>query len=160
MISARTRARTKTAAADRSRVGGRASPSIAALRWGLLSQPSLRSFNEGDLAGAVRVFSSDVTFVAPGKSAVAGVYDGREGVATFFSRLHELSGSSLRIALEDVIANDDRMILFLRFTAKRENHDLDVVVAGFHDDLAEDGWRKATFLPDDLAAFDRFFQPI
>jgi ketosteroid isomerase-like protein len=120
---------------------------------------SLRSFNEGDLASAVRVFSSDVTFVAPGKSAVAGVYEGRDGVVTFFERLHELSGGSLGIALEDVIANDDRMILFLRFTGKRDGNDLDVVVAGFHDDLREDGWRKATFLPDDLASFDRFFQP-
>jgi hypothetical protein len=86
------------------------------------------------------------------------VYHGRDGVAGFFARLHELSGGSFKAALEEVIANDDRMILFLRFTASRDGHDLDVVVAGFHDDRGEDGWRKATFLPDDLAAFDRFFQ--
>jgi hypothetical protein len=119
---------------------------------------SVASFNTGDLASAVRSFSSEVTFAAPGKSAVAGVYHGREGVARFFTQLHELSGGSLRIALEEVLANDDRMILFLRFTASRDGHDLDVVIAGFHDDLGDDGWRKATFLPDDLASFDRFFQ--
>jgi hypothetical protein len=40
----------------------------------------------------------------------------------------------------------------------RRRHDgLDVAIAGFHSDRGPEGWRKATFLPDDLAAFDRFF---
>ncbi len=119
---------------------------------------SVASFNTGDLASSVRSFSSEVTFVAPGKSAVAGVYHGREGVAEFFAKLQELSGGSFKVELEEVLANRERMILFLRFTASRDGHNLDVVIAGFHDDLGEDGWRKATFLPDDLASFDRFFQ--
>jgi ketosteroid isomerase-like protein len=119
---------------------------------------SLASFNTGDVAGAIRTFSEEVTFVVPGKSAVAGVYKGRDGVGSFFAQLHELSGGSFRATLEDVLANDDRMILFLHFTASHEGRDLDLVVAGFHDDWGQDGWRMATFLPDDLASFDRFFQ--
>jgi hypothetical protein len=49
------------------------------------------------------------------------------------------------------------MVLFLRFTGQRDGRDLDLVIAGFHTDRGPEGWRRATFLPDDLVAFDRFF---
>lgn len=60
--------------------------------------------------------------------------------------------------VEKVLANDHRMVLVLRLTAERDGEQLNVLIAGFHDDLGPDGWRKARLLPDDLGAFDHFFR--
>jgi hypothetical protein len=102
-------------------------------------------------------FAPDVVFVVPGKSALAGVYRGREGVSNFFSGLHSRSGGTFNVEPREVLTNDDHMVLFLHFTGQRGSDKLDVLIAGFHSDRDPDGWRKATFLPDDLTAFDRFF---
>jgi hypothetical protein len=96
-------------------------------------------------------------FIALGHSAVAGTHRGRDGIRQFFERLYELAGGSLVIVPAEVLSNDDQLVLFLRFTGQRDGQTLDVTVAGFHSDHGPDGWRRATFLPDDVAAFDRFF---
>ena len=119
---------------------------------------SLHAFNAGAMDDVVRQFAPDVTFTAPGHSAVAGVYRGRDGVRSFMGRLYELSGGTLTISHNEVLSDDEHLVLFLRFAGQRKGERLDCVVAGFHSDLGPDGWRQATFLPDDLAAFDRFFR--
>jgi ketosteroid isomerase-like protein len=119
----------------------------------------LRPFNQGAFAASVAAFSDEAVFVAPGQSAVAGTYRGRTGISDFFNRLYALSDGSLKVEPMEVLANDRHMVLFLHFTGRRDDATLDVVVAGFHRDRGPDGWRRATFLPDDQAAFDRFFHP-
>jgi hypothetical protein len=119
---------------------------------------SLDTFNMGAVS-AVDHFAPDVVFIVPGKSALAGIYRGREGVSEFFGGLHSRSGGAFNVEPYEVLTNDEHMVLFLHFSGQRGDDGLDVVIAGFHSDRGPEGWRKATFLPDDLAAFDRFFAP-
>jgi hypothetical protein len=119
---------------------------------------ALETFNSG-AASAVDHFAPDVVFTVPGKSALAGTYRGRDGVAEFFGALHSLSDGTFKVEPVEVLANDEHMVLFLHFTGQRGSVGLDVVMAGFHSDHRPEGWQKATFLPDDLAAFDLFFTP-
>jgi hypothetical protein len=114
-------------------------------------------FNQGLFETSVSAFSDQVVFTAPGASAVAGTYRGKAGVGEFFQRLYTLSGGTLKVEPIEVLADDRHMVLFLRFTGARPGAHLNVVIAGFHSDRGADGWRRATFLPDDQAAFDRFF---
>jgi ketosteroid isomerase-like protein len=115
-------------------------------------------FNRGtDDAKTLEQFADDVTFVVPGRSALAGTYKGRDNLARFFAGLHEMSGGTFKADVEEILPGEERMVLFMRFTAERDGENLDVVMAGFHDDHGPDGWRKASFLVDDQAAFDRFF---
>ncbi|MGH2704111.1 MAG: nuclear transport factor 2 family protein [Actinomycetota bacterium] len=118
---------------------------------------SVSSFNVGDDAATLEQFAPDVTFVVPGHSVLAGTYRGREELGRFFRKLHELSGGTFQVSLEEVLSNEHRLVLFMHFIAERPGQNLNVLMAGFHDDRGPDGWRRATFLPDDLAAFDRFF---
>jgi ketosteroid isomerase-like protein len=120
---------------------------------------SVRDFNAGSIEDATKAFAPDVEFTVPGKSAVAGTYRGREGVADFFRRMHELSGGTLTVTPDEVLGSDEHMVLFLRFGGERQGENLTFTIAGFHSDHAPEGWRRATFLPDDLAAFDRLFAP-
>ncbi len=122
-------------------------------------QESVAEINLGDLSKSLEQFSADVTFVVPGHSALSGTHRGRDQLGErFFSRMYELSGGTMKTEVEEVLANDHRMVLFLRLTAERDGERLNVTIAGFHDDLGPDGWRKATLLPDDLGAFDHFFR--
>ena len=77
---------------------------------------------------------------------------------SFFERLQSLGGESFTVTPVEVLANDEHLVLFLRFTAERGGESLDVTVAGFHSDHRPDGWGRCTFLPDDMATFDSFFQ--
>jgi ketosteroid isomerase-like protein len=115
-------------------------------------------FNQGSSSDATAHFSSEAVFIVPGHSALAGTYRGREGVAEFFEGLHRLGGDSFTVTPVEVLANDEHLVLFLRFTAERDDERLDVTVAGFHSDRRPDGWGKSTCLPDDLVAFDQFFR--
>ena len=118
---------------------------------------SVRNFNIGSLEDATKAFDPDVEFTAPGHSGASGTYQGREGVARFFQRMHELSGGTLQVEPDEVLSSDDHMILFLRFSGERDGKKLSFTIAGFHADRGPEGWRRATFLPDDLAAFERLF---
>jgi hypothetical protein len=127
--------------------------------YGTQLQETVSDFNVGDDSATLDSFASDVTFVVPGRSALAGTYHGRAELGRFFGQLHELSGGTFKAQVEEVLANDNRMVLFLRFTAQRGEERLNVLMAGFHDDRGPDGWRKASFLVDDLTGFDRLFRP-
>ncbi|GAC1375224.1 MAG: hypothetical protein NVSMB32_18210 [Actinomycetota bacterium] len=119
---------------------------------------AMEPFNhDGAIDRVVQNFAHDVVFTVPGRSAVAGSYQGREGVADFFRRLLSLAGGTFKVVPIEVLTKERHMALFLRFTARRDGHQLDLSVAGFHADRGPDGWRKATFLPDDQEAFDRFY---
>jgi ketosteroid isomerase-like protein len=120
---------------------------------------SVRDFNAGSVEDAVKAFAPDVEFTVPGRSAVAGTYRGKEGVADFFRQMHEISGGTLNVTPDEVLSSDDHMILFLQFSGERGGEKVAFTIAGFHADRAQEGWRRATFLPDDLAAFDRMFAP-
>jgi hypothetical protein len=51
---------------------------------------------------------------------------------------------------------DDHVVIFLHITASRAGDELDVTVAHFAT-VGPDGFERNWFLPDDLAAWNRFF---
>jgi ketosteroid isomerase-like protein len=119
---------------------------------------AIDDFNvDGTIARTVDQFAPDAVFIAPGHSAVAGVYKGHDGIREFFERLYKTSGGTLKVAPVEVMSNDNHLVLFLRFQGERGEKSLDVTVAGFHSDHSPEGWRRATFLPADQATFDSFF---
>jgi ketosteroid isomerase-like protein len=120
---------------------------------------SVRDFNAGSIEDATSAFAPDVEFTVPGHGTLAGTYRGKEGVADFFRRMHELSGGTLSVTPDEVLSSDEHMVLFLRFSGERQGEQVHFTIAGFHADRAPEGWRRATFLPDDLSAFERLFAP-
>ena len=55
-------------------------------------QAAYALFSKGDIPNLLALFSDDIEFIVPGAPALipyAGVYRGKEAVATFFARLHE-----------------------------------------------------------------------
>ena len=110
----------------------------------------------GDIAAALEHFPEDVIWYSPGGSRDERVYRGREGLQRFFGRLFERSNGTMRPEVDDVLANDEHVVIFLRITATRGDDELDVTVAHFAT-VGPDGFDRNWFLPDDLAAWNRFF---
>jgi ketosteroid isomerase-like protein len=85
--------------------------------------------NRKDIAGLTGLLSPDVTLLVPGRSPLAGRYEGRDAVFGFFGKLGAISGGTHRDELRDVYANDDQVVAVHHGTGTRDDKTLDVDVA-------------------------------
>ena len=110
----------------------------------------------GDLAAALEHFPEDVVWYSPAARPSDRVYRGRNGLERFFGQLLERSNGTMRPEVDDVLASDDYVVIFLHITASRAGDELDVTVAHFAT-VGAGGFERNWFLPDDLPAWNRFF---
>jgi ketosteroid isomerase-like protein len=110
----------------------------------------------GDISAALEKFPEDVVWYSPAVDAAERVYRGRDGLASFFGRLHERSNGTMRLEVEEVLGSDQHVIAFLRITAERDDEGLDVLVAHFAT-VGPHGFARNWFLPSDTTAWNRFF---
>lgn len=106
----------------------------------------------GDLSAALEHFPADVAWYSPAGRPSDRVYRGREGLERFFGQLFERSNGTMRPEVDDVLASDDYVVIF----GSRADNELDVTVAHFAT-VGPNGFERNWFLPDDLAAWNRFF---
>jgi ketosteroid isomerase-like protein len=122
-----------------------------------LVREGFAAFGRGDIdALRDRYLASDVRYHIPGRSPLAGDYDGLAQVLEVLGRFFELSGGTLRLELHDVLANDEHAVALLMVRAEREGRRLeDNQVNTFHirDGKATEVWVQAT----DLYASDEFW---
>jgi len=114
------------------------------------------SVARGDVAAALAHFPEDVVWYSPVAARGERVFRGREGLERFFGQLFERSNGTMRPEVDDVLASDEHVVIFLRITAERGDDRLEAVVAHFAT-VGPDGFAHNWFLPDDVAAWNRFF---
>ena len=107
----------------------------------------------GDMAAVFEHFPEDVVWYSPSGDRV---YRGHDGLRTFFGQLLEASNGTLLPEVEDVLGSDEHVVVFLRVTASRDDDELNVTVAHFAT-AGPEGFARNWFLPDDVAAWSRFF---
>lgn len=110
----------------------------------------------GDVPAALEHFPEDVVWYWPAERRDERVYRGREGLMQFFGRLQERSNGTMTPQVEDVLGSDDHVVIFLRITAARDDERLDALVAHFAT-VGAGGFARNWFLPNDVAAWNRFF---
>jgi ketosteroid isomerase-like protein len=112
----------------------------------------------GDQAASRALLTDDVTWHVPGRSAVAGEYRGREEVLRHFAARRELARATFRITVRDVIADDERAVIFAGATVQRggRSHDWETVsVFRIADGRIAECW----VLPHDQYRFDEIWSP-
>ena len=122
-----------------------------------LLRAATSAFASGDLATAVEAFSEDIVWKVPGSSAVAGTYEGREGLARFFGLVMEKTAGTATLELEKILVNDPHSVHFIRLQAERDGEHYAFTVANFGEQGDDGRVRRLWFLPDDLGAHDRLF---
>ncbi len=123
----------------------------------ILARDSLAAFQRGDLdALREHSFAPNIRWHQPGKSLIAGDFDGPDQVIQLFVRLFELTDGTFSVAAHDVLANDDHVAELLTARGERNGKQLAenfVLTAHVADGKFSEVWVQ----PTDLYAFDEFF---
>lgn len=122
-----------------------------------LVREAFAAFGRGDIDTLrTQYFADGIRWHLPGRSPLAGDYDGIGQVMEFFGRLLELSGGTFRTELHDVLANDEHAVALYATVAEREGRRLeDNNVSTFHirDGKVSEVWTQVT----DMYAIDEFW---
>ena len=73
----------------------------------------------GDFGTLMSLLADDVKAHVPGRSPVAGEYDGKEAVGGYVAKLGELSGGTLRFELHDVTVSEAHGVGLVKDQAER-----------------------------------------
>ncbi|MEA3511179.1 MAG: nuclear transport factor 2 family protein [Actinomycetota bacterium] len=86
----------------------------------------------GDMLAAARVLDDASILHVPGRSGLAGDYQGREAIMGFFSRMAEYTHNTLRFGSSRLVAEDSRVLVVqghMSATAAGTQLDTDVIYA-------------------------------
>lgn len=113
------------------------------------------AFTRGDLDTVATHFAPDAVWELPGRSAVSGVYRGRDAIIGFLAKSYELSGGSLSLDVLDVLGSESGAVQVQRVTARHDGKVLDCVEVLAHEIV--DGSIVRTYHRPDQYAIDAFF---
>jgi len=91
-----------------------------------LMRRTLNAFLTGDGATLAQVFSEDVVWRVPGRSAMSGEFKGQAEVFGFFGSLMEKTAGTFHVESLDMFANESGGVYVDRLTATRDARSLDV----------------------------------
>jgi ketosteroid isomerase-like protein len=115
-----------------------------------------RALAAGDFGAVLGLLPDHVKGHVPGRSPVAGDYDGKAALGGYVGRLAELSGGTLRFEPHDVLASEGHGVGLVRDLAERGTKQLamnNVHVWHCRDGVLDEIW----VYPGDLAAWDEFW---
>jgi ketosteroid isomerase-like protein len=122
-----------------------------------LVREGFAAFGRGDVdALQHKFFAEDVRYHVPGRSALAGDYEGVAQVLEWLGRQFELSAGTIRAEVHDVVANDEHAVALFTVRGERAGkqvEDNSVQVFHFRDGKVSEVWSH----PADLYAMDEFW---
>ena len=93
--------------------------SAAAEANATLIRSGYEAFGRGDVAGALDICADDILWHVPGRGPLSRDYRGPQDVLSFFGLFISLSGGTFRIRLDDILANDDKVVVLCTESAER-----------------------------------------
>jgi uncharacterized protein len=77
------------------------------------------AFAQGDIPAVLQMLSPEISWHVPGRSPLSGDYKGHDEVVGFFVRSMELSAGTLRVGVDEILADDDRVVVLTTVSAQR-----------------------------------------
>ncbi len=114
------------------------------------------AFNSGDMTALAELIDEGVRWHSPGRSPVAGDYEGRDATFAYFGRLAQETGGTFRAQLRDVVAGEELVIGLHHNHAERDGRTLDVdisLVFRLRNGKVVEAWEYY----DDLYSWDEFW---
>ena len=121
-----------------------------------LIRQGYEAFGKGDIPAVMEILADDIVWHVPGRSPIAGDYQGQQAVMGFFGKLQERSGGSFRLEMHDLLASKDHVVALCTLHGNRSDKTLDVNrvhIWHVRDGKATEFWG----LPDDAYATDEFW---
>ena len=83
------------------------------------------AFNAGDVATLSQLIAHDAVQHMPGHNILSGDHKGVESILTMYGQMAEMTGGTLKVDLEEVYANDERVVTIYRGRAQRNGKTYD-----------------------------------
>jgi ketosteroid isomerase-like protein len=115
-----------------------------------------RFYGGGDLEAVRAMLTDDVVWHVPGRSAIAGDYMGKNNVLDYFHHRRQLGRGTFKVNVHDILANDERAVLFAGGQAERDGRTIQwetVGIFGIEGEKIVECW----LLPFDQYAFDEIW---
>jgi hypothetical protein len=84
-----------------------------------LIEGAYAAFGRGDIPAVLGTLDERILWHVPGRGPLSRDYRGHAEVLGFFQRFWTLSGGSFRIRIDDVLANDERVVVLVTESAER-----------------------------------------
>jgi len=121
------------------------------------AQEYIAAFHRWDVDAMRDFYADDVVWHVAGTHRLSGDYKGKDALFEYFAMARELTGGSLRLNPESILASDDHVAMFTRVTARREDVVLDTLIAQVMK-VGHDGrWIEYWAVADDQDALDAFW---
>jgi uncharacterized protein len=88
-----------------------------------LIEGAYEAFSRGDIPAVLRVLDERILWHVPGRGPLSANYMGHQQVLGFFQKFQELSNGTFRIRIDDVLANEHRVVVLVTESARRRNRD-------------------------------------
>ena len=116
------------------------------------------TFGRGDVDGYLRACTEDFIFNVPGHGALAGSYQGKEGVYALASKAMETTAGTFQEDVEDVLANNHHAVVLARHSFTRDGLLKDYRTAHVYK-IQEGRLAECWEQPRDPAAFEDAWGP-
>lgn len=124
----------------------------------VILQEALGAFNRNDLEAISAYVAADVTYTIHGRASVSGTYRGVEGFRRALKSIKDLTGGTMQVQPELVLAGHNAVMAYMRVTGARKDgrryHSHETHVYRFRDGKLFEGQA----IPVDQLAFEKFFQ--
>ena len=94
-----------------------------------LTRRAYEAFARGDIAALAELIAADVTWHVAPPGPLSGTYHGRDEVLGFFGRLAEETAGTFRLAVHDILANDEHAVALCTLSASRGGKSIETPVA-------------------------------
>lgn len=118
---------------------------------------SIAMYNRGDFDALRDFYSDDVVWHVGGGHALSGDYRGKDALFRYFAEVRELTGGSLQVEPQSILASDDEIAMLTRVTAERGGRTLDVLLSQTFRVGPDGRWTEYWAIADDQEAVDAFW---
>jgi len=117
-----------------------------------------RFYAGGDQGQVRAMLAEDVAWHVPGRSAIAGVYRGRDEVLRYFVARRKLAHGTFRIVVHRILADDERTVIFAGGQVQRDGETCAWEMVGVFR-IADGKIAECWVLPYDQYSFDEIWSP-
>ena len=129
-----------------------------------MEHPNVQRFRDylgryatGDLEALRDFYDDGVLWHVAGSHPLSGDYVGKEALLDYFHKVRELTGGTLKLEPESILASDTHLAVFTRVTGERDGRRLDALLAQTFDVGPDGRWTQYFALADDQRAVDAFW---
>ena len=110
---------------------------------GDLIRSGYEAFSNGDMETIANLFAPDIRWSVSGRNVISGTYNGQDETFAFFGKIMELTDGTFAVAVHDLLASDDHVVVLAKESASRNGKSLesdDVHVWHIADGKAVEYW--------------------